>query len=103
MNLSGTCQKSTASQAYAPGIDLNAHVQEIARDLQVCELVKLERDAQAGYITSLKFQLTAESMQRAKKEKEAEKLIVKIKRRGKIIVALLVPVVVMVALTILNQ
>ncbi|KAA0992779.1 hypothetical protein [Dyadobacter aurulentus] len=83
---------------------------EIVRDLKVCDLIKIERDTQAKYITSLTGQLNVEITRRgkaetaaAKAEKERDKFKQKAKRRGKAVVVIVAAVIAKTAVTILTR
>lgn len=85
LSQSGICQTSTIRSDTVRTFDANDHIQEITRDLKLCDLVKAERDLLSEYNVALKNQIWLESQQRMKAESGQQEYKVKAKRRLKII------------------
>ena len=76
-------------------------VQQIVRDLQICDAIKLERDLQKGYISSLTAGLDASIFKEKETAKDRDKFKAKSKKRGKVIAVFIAAEVLKIGLTIL--
>lgn len=101
----GICQNGTGnpakSSSFSQSFDLESHIPEIVRDLQLCDQIKIERDVLTDYNASLKSQAATETGKRIAAEADRDRYKLKTKGRGRLIAALIIAVAVREGLKIL--